>query len=38
VVATVGSLDDDSAIRCKTNLVGLGIEHVLFAQNFARRS
>ena len=38
VVATVGSLDDDSATRCKTNLVGLGIEHVHFAQNFARRS
>jgi Mrp family chromosome partitioning ATPase len=38
VVTKYDELDEEATYRIKTNLVGVGIENVLFAQNFARKS
>ncbi|MEZ6096305.1 MAG: hypothetical protein R3C03_19105 [Pirellulaceae bacterium] len=38
VVAELGKLDAEATERTRRNLAGIGIEHLLFAQNFAKRT
>lgn len=37
IITRGNDADEEAALRIRTNLVGVGIEHVIFAQNFARK-